>query len=140
MTPLIRNLCIHRSCIACVPAILHQCEMTAPVDMGLGFRTECEAVTLYRSKPIGWKVMLFQAKPSVSTDVVITLLGQEEIIIGTTKRRKLPGAFENFPAVFDMPCGVVQDSRVQHGLRFWSNCPRHLACWLRLALKSKEIT
>ena len=108
--------------------------------MGLGNRTEREAFTLHRSKPIGWKVMLFQAKPSVRTDVVITLLGQGEIIIGTTKLHKLPGAFENLPAVFDMPCGMVQDSRVQHDLGLLSNCLRHLACRLRLALKSKEIT
>src|SRR5882724_1721378 len=114
--------------------------MTAPADMGLGNRPEREAFTFHHSKPIGWKVVLLQAEPSERADVVITLLGEGEIIVGTTKLRKPPGAFEDLPAAFEMSHGVVQDSRIQHGLGLLSNCPRHLACRLRLALKGKEIT
>src|SRR5882724_8669491 len=112
--------------------------MTAPVDMGLDYRTEREAFTFHHSKPIGWKVVLLQAEPSERTDVIITLLGEGEIIVGTTKLSKLPGAFEDLPAAFDMPHGVVQDSRIQHGLGLLSNCPRHLVCRLLLEKKKQD--
>ena len=107
------NFCIHRSRVARVPKILHQFQMTAPVDMSLRNGTLREAFMFHYLKPVGRKVMLLQTQPSERADVVITAFSEEEIIIGTTKFLKLLGAFEDLPVAFDMMHGVFQDSRIQ---------------------------